>query len=757
MLLNYSKNLTEEQKIVVQNIADKCNILFDTAKILFQRKVDTIEKVNNFLNPSKKQFNNPFLLNGMKSAVERIMLAKTKGQNVLVFGDYDVDGVCASTILYKTLQELDISCKVVVPEREDGYGLNLKLINEINKDFKIDLIITVDCGVSDKEIIENLMQQGIEVIVTDHHEAPLELPNCTVINPKISGQEYPFTFLCGAGVAYKLAVALMGKGADKFLDYVALATIADSMELIEENRAIVYEGLKLINNCTREEFRMLAGEKVKTFTAQSLAFNIAPKLNAGGRMGDANTSLSLLLAKTSAERYSLAIKLNAYNLARQNGTDEIFKKAREIILQNKYYNDNVIMVYGENWNSGFIGIVASKLVEEFNRPVIVFAKIDGNLKGSCRSVDGINIHEVLTNFENLTLCFGGHSQAAGVTIRKEDFEKFRLALNEYVGKLLTKEIEPTKINVESLVNNKFSLRFAKEIERLEPFGMANPKPLFATEVYQNEIRLLKSGTNHYTFNSSALELLYFSAKEDVNLISYPIKKTIVFETNVSTFKDKEFLKGYVRQIIPCFSNLSVLKPYVLKEQLKQLKTSEITAKNVEIATANDVHPNGYGTVYAISNVDNLEKYEELKNLPIYLFNSERKDFKNIIIIAPNSIPDGYEKLVYLDLPLYYVNTTAKSSCFANVDGRKILSQLNIGRETFSNCFRRIEKLCGIEYNNCIINLQEDNVNQLIFCAEVFEELGIFYNNYGTFAKDEKVKSALTNSNIYNKISALKGE
>ncbi len=757
MIVNYGINLNQEEIALVENIAKECNILFDTAKILYERKIDTIEKVNNFLNPSKKQFNNPFLLNGMQDAVERINLAKVKEENVLVFGDYDVDGVCASTILYKTLREMGLHAKVIVPERENGYGLNLEIINNINETFKIDLIITVDCGVSDKDSIESLFAMGIDVIVTDHHEPPAILPNCTIINPKISGQEYPFSYLCGAGVAYKLAYALVGKMANKFLDYVALATIADSMELIEENRAIVCEGLKLINKSPREEFKLLAGEKVKTFTAQTLAFNVAPKLNAGGRMGDANLSLSLLLAESSMEKYSCAVKLNAYNLARQNGTEEILKNAREIILRNKYYKDNIILLYGENWNTGFIGIVAAKLVEEFNRPVIVFAENEGNLKGSCRSIDGINIYEVLCNFQHLTLSFGGHAQAAGVTIKKEDFEEFRTKLNEYIKNIITTELLVTKINVEKVVNEKFGIRFARELEMFEPFGVANPKPLFATEIFKEDVRLLKTGTNHYTFNSSALELIYFSAKEDLNLIGYPLKKTVVFESNISTFKDREYLKGYVKQIIPCYNNLTELKPYVLREELKQLKNNEIALNRLEPATEKDLEPIGYGTIYALSDVDNLARYKELKNLPIYLFNCTRKDYKNVIIIAPNFIPEGYEKVVYLDEPFYYLNTNIKSVCFNQINGKKALNEINTDRETFSNCFRRLEKFCGMEYNTCIINSKEENISQLIFCNEVFEELGIFYENFGRYEKDSSVKSSLTNSNIYNKVSLLKGE
>ena len=213
MFINYSKKLQTEEVFKIHEISNQCGILFDTARLLYTRKIDTPKKAKQFLNPSKNNFYNPFLLSGMQSAVERIQEAKDYQQSVLIFGDYDADGICATTILYNCLLELGIRARYVVPEREDGYGLNLDIIKNLNNQQPIDLVITVDCGISEFENIRFLQENNIDVIVTDHHEIPEQLPNCVLINPKLPNQEYPFDGLCGAGVAFKLGSALIGESA----------------------------------------------------------------------------------------------------------------------------------------------------------------------------------------------------------------------------------------------------------------------------------------------------------------------------------------------------------------------------------------------------------------------------------------------------------------------------------------------------------------------------------------------------------------
>ena len=401
MQIVYDGIINKEEGGVISALAVKCGLSFDTARLLYCRKIDTEEKIKAFLNPDKSGFISPFLLNGISDAVERIIKASENKENVFIFGDYDADGVCATSVLYYCLRKIGIKAKCFVPEREDGYGLNVDIISRFNQENKIDLLITVDCGISDREKVEEIKKLGIDVIVTDHHEPPEILPDCITINPKIAGQRYNFTELCGTGVAYKLGYAVIGDLADEYLDLVALATVSDSMELVGENRNIVSEGLKLFNSNMRYAFKAILGDNDKAVTAQTLAYNLAPKINAGGRMGDANCSLKLFLSESMGETADLAEKLKAYNLNRQIACDEIYREAKAMAISTGAVKNPIIMVYNKEWKTGFIGIAAARLVEEYARPTIVFAESGGFLKGSARSVDGINVHDVIASAKDV--------------------------------------------------------------------------------------------------------------------------------------------------------------------------------------------------------------------------------------------------------------------------------------------------------------------------------------------------------------------
>ena len=563
MKIVYGKNLTEEEISVVSNIALECGVLFDTARLLFYRNVDTVEKAKVFLNSNKNRLHNPYLLDGVREAVDRLILAKEKGQNVLIFGDYDADGVCATAVLYNALKDFGIIAKKTIPEREDNYGLNLNIVNKFNDEERIDLLITVDCGISDSDKIEEIKKLGIDVIVTDHHEPPEELPDCIKINPKINGQAYPFKELCGAGVAYKLSYALIGEKANKNLDFVALATIADSMDLVGENRDIVKEGLKLFNDrkTLRLPFKYLLGDYNREVTAQTLAYTIAPRINAGGRMGDALTALSLFTSSNPNEIFDLAVKLENYNNQRQVECDKIYKEAKEKISREKRDSDSVILIADDNWRTGFIGIVAAKLVEDYARPVIVFAGCEGYYKGSARSVEGFNIYDAINAQKDILITFGGHSQAAGVSVSKENFSLLRERINEYIKVEDVNLTVEQKIYAEWEIDKPIDIRFAKELELLEPFGVGNRRPLFVTKVNEVEAKALKVGSPHYSFLSPYLEILNFNGEKDVEKLSFPIEKSVLFELNLSTFKQRESLKGYLRNIVLEFNDSDEELPY----------------------------------------------------------------------------------------------------------------------------------------------------------------------------------------------------
>ena len=306
-------DLTNEQLNIAGEISEKLNVSLSLAKILLGKGIDTVEKAARFLSPGKNNFLSPFLLKDMSVAADRLTRARDNGETVVVFGDYDADGICASTVMYRALTEFGIEdVFAVIPERAQGYGLTHDLVEETLEEYNPDLVVTVDCGVSCRDEITYIEDVGIDVIVTDHHELPDELPDCPLINCKRKDQDYPFDGLCGAGVAYKVAYALLGEKADKYLDLVTVATIADSMPLTSENRDIVAEGLKLIKTSPCAPLKtLLTLSGLKEISSTGLAFTLAPRINAAGRMGNAHCALDLMLSDSEDEAREICIRLNA--------------------------------------------------------------------------------------------------------------------------------------------------------------------------------------------------------------------------------------------------------------------------------------------------------------------------------------------------------------------------------------------------------------------------------------------------------------
>ena len=757
MKIIYGKELTSEQNSIVTEMANQCGILFDTARLLFYRGIDSIDKAKAFLNPGKHGFINPFKLNGMQAAVNRITQAKEQNQSVLIFGDYDADGICATTVLYFCLKEFGITARLTVPEREEGYGLNVNKVKELSSQEKIDLLITVDCGISDYDKIEQIKAFGIDVIVTDHHEPPEILPKTVCINPKIAGQSYGFTELCGAGVAYKLGNALIGEAADKYLDFVCLATVADSMDLTGENRDITVEGFKIFNDkkTLRKPFKLLLGDTHREINSQTLSYAIAPRVNAGGRMGDAAAALRLFIQTDENKIFDLAAKLSEYNVARQLECDKIYHQAKNKIIEQKLTEKDVILVADDNWKAGFVGIVAAKLVEEFSRPVIVFAGHDGYYKGSARSVEGFNIHDAITATKDLLIAFGGHSQAAGVSVSKENYAQLDFALNEYVRQNGINIDVTQKIFAEWNVDKPISLRFAKEIEYLEPFGIGNRRPIFSVTVGAVNSLPLKSGSPHYSFKTPVLEMLEFNGEKHVQPLALPVDKKIVFEINLSNYKGRESVKGYVRNVCPEYGDFSTVRLHIFNnETTRLLNDCEVVVDELETAQL----CSSKRALYLVSDPDNIKEYPELSSLPLSLFTPSGSGSE--IIVSPIAIPNGYDRVIYLDKPMQYLDNKGKSYRLKNLIGYKTIDGLNTDRGEFARIFSKLVAISGRAFKDCvnfvISNLADEDLYQALFVVKVFLELNIFKIEKGRFIYDQKVKNALTNSKLYSKIYSLKG-
>ena len=439
----------------------------------------------------EEELSDPMLLTDMDKACARILEAIDKEQTIVVYGDYDVDGVTATALLYQHLKGMGASVKCMLPSREgDGYGLSKNAIQSIH-DKGCQLIVTVDNGISALEEAEFAASLGVDLIVTDHHLPHDALPKAVaVVDPRRADDHSPFKGLCGAGVAFKLCAALDGCPPEEMLDYcgdlAAVGTVADVMPLTGENRTLVKAGLKLLQQTDRPGISALleeVGLEGKPITAENVSYAIAPRINAAGRMDNAVTALQLVLCEDEERAEELAHKLNEINVARQETEQEIVKAAQEQLdAEPAILEDRVILIWGRDWHPGVIGIVASRLVEKTGRPVIVVSVDEhGEGKGSGRSVQGFNLHECIASCEDILLRYGGHAMAAGLSVREENLPALRRRLNEWAARECAVLFTPPLECDLSIHLDRITVESVRRLEQLAPYGAENPTPVFVLE------------------------------------------------------------------------------------------------------------------------------------------------------------------------------------------------------------------------------------------------------------------------------------
>ena len=490
----------EQEKI--NEISNKYNITKLLAQILVNRGITEEKEIRTFLEPTRNDFYDPFLLPDMEKAVDRIIEAINNQEKVMIFGDYDVDGITSVTVLKKFLKERGLETGYYIPNRlEEGYGLNKEAVEEIIEQ-GYTLIITVDCGISGIEEIEKCNKLGVQTIVTDHHEQGENIPNAyAVVDAKRKDNKYPFRELAGVGIVFKLIQAistklnLEEKEYLKYLDIVAVGTISDIVPLINENRVIAKLGLMLIKMTKNIGLReLIIASNYKQIDSNTISFGIAPRINACGRMGHQEEALKLFLTDNIVEAKEITNKLNKYNSERQEKEGNIFKQALEKLQTENIENRNTIVLGGDNWYHGVIGIVASKLIESFFKPTILVCFEGEEGKGSGRSIPSFDLHEALSYSGNYLEKFGGHAMAVGLTLKKENFESFKEKFEEFAEQKNIKQIIPTiKIDCE-ISKNDLKLETVEELKKLEPFGEKNQRPCFVYKGLKiNSIRALSEG------------------------------------------------------------------------------------------------------------------------------------------------------------------------------------------------------------------------------------------------------------------------
>lgn len=562
------------KKADFNGIAEKYHISPMLARIIRNRNVVDDDGIDSFLNGTVEGMHNPAQLKDIEKAADRIMKAIENEENIRVIGDYDIDGICSSFILQKAFELMGAIVDVKLPDRvADGYGLNISLIDRAKND-GISLIVTCDNGIAASREIEYARTIGIDVVVTDHHEVPYECadgseekhyilpPAIAVVDPKRKDCEYPFKGICGAMVAYKLVVYMVQnccevntitpKAMEEFLVFAAIATVGDVMELLNENRTAVRHGLAAVSTCDNKGLKALievTGLNKDSITAYHIGFVLGPCMNATGRLDTAERALGLFNTADYEQAVVIAQELKELNESRKNMTVMFAEKAIEWASKPENAQDKVLVVYLEECHESLAGIVAGRVRERFYKPAIVLTKGAEGIKGSGRSIDDYNMFEELSRVKHLFTKFGGHKMAAGLSMSEEDIDELRILLNENCN--LTQEELTEKFVIDiPLPIGYATLEFAEEIERLAPFGVGNPKPLFAQKDVpidnikiigknQNVLKLILSGTDAQG-NMKKIEAVMFNdAQAAYDVLVSRDTVSILYQIDINSYMGRK--------------------------------------------------------------------------------------------------------------------------------------------------------------------------------------------------------------------------
>ena len=561
---NFKSSLLEPSRI--NEFSKRFSISYVMSAVLLNRGIESEEQLRKYLTKPLDGIHNPLLLPDMEKAAQRIIKAIEEKEKIVIYGDYDGDGVTSTAVLYHFLFENGADVEYYIPDRfSEGYGLNIKAINRISKK-GTKLLITVDCGITSVGEVELAKAQGMEVIITDHHTCKEKLPNAAaVVNPKRPDSEYPFRCLAGVGVTFKLVLAmtiLMKKNTTEcFNKYVSLAevgTIADIVELQGENRIIADRGIKRLSSESGEGIRALleiCGAADKPINSTTVAFMLAPRINAAGRMESASVAEELLLSESHIDAHRLATQLDGLNRQRQSIEKDMYSDAVKMLRENPALcEQRVIVLAHENWHHGVIGIVASKITELLYKPCILISVDEkGKGKGSGRSVEGINLFEALTACEDCLTQFGGHALAAGLSLDAENIEEFNSKINTYVAEQVPKEPQKT-LDLDCTVPTSFvTIENARLLERFEPFGMSNEKPVFALcGVRVIEAASMGADDKHLRIkidlNGREVEAVGFSFGTYAKYLTPGRMIDIAFNLDINTFRGNEKVQLILKDI-----------------------------------------------------------------------------------------------------------------------------------------------------------------------------------------------------------------
>ena len=653
------------------------NIDRDILNLLYNRNIKDSEEIHNFLNTSLDNIHSPLLLKDVDKAVERVLKAKENGEDIWIYGDYDVDGITSTSLCYLALSELGISPKYYIPLRDEGYGLNKEAMDYI-KSQGGKVIITVDCGISAHPEIEYANSLGLDIIVTDHHEINNGNPPAyAVINPKREDNEFPYKYLAGVGTAFMLIYALfdkLGKKEDlyKYLDIVAIGTVADIVPLLEENRIFTKFGMEQLNRSHWLGISMLIKKifedyQTRKFSTYDIGFIIAPIFNAAGRLEDAKRAVELFIEKDHRVCTEIINELLNNNSERKEIQETILERAIFKIENEKLFENSVLVVAEEGFHHGVIGIVASKILDRYYKPTIIMEikPEEGIATASCRSIEGFNMIEALNSMKELFVKYGGHAGAAGFSIKIENIDEFSRRINEYAKKNIPESslIKPVKLDI-TIPAYKISYDFIDKISLLEPFGFGNPSPLFALNNCEiSGLRPIGKEKTHTMFNvkKDNLEIkncVWFNSDDVFSEVASITHADIAFKLKLETYKDRYQYKMYVEDMqLPSHKENLYERYYSLYNTVFPIETVIYTRKNLENSELKLVYHD-----YEVDVTLNRNYLTTLDNQTSYLLLELRKNYGYNFKVSIKDIilkDENYNVHIVIDRDYEFVSYSLK--------------------------------------------------------------------------------------------------
>lgn len=735
-----------------------------------------------YLNPSLDNLRDANNLTDMSLAVKKIKDAIADNKKILVYGDYDSDGICASTILYLHLKNLGANVDVFIPNRfENGYGISVDAIEIILSDYQPDLIVTVDLGITAVEEVEIIKQEGVDIVITDHHLPLDEVPDCILIDPKYNNEKYGFDGLCGAGVAYKLVEALSGREeANKFLDIAAIATVGDIVPLVDENRVIAKFGIDKINSgdCLPSLKFIKDKLEIEKLTSTDISFKIVPRLNSCGRMDNALKVFEFLIQTEKNELESHYAEIESDNNLRL-ATIEKSNKLIDKLLQNNNFNKPSILLTGD-FHEGTVGIVASRIVHDFNKPTIIFAKTEnGTLKGSGRSIESIDLHKIIATMADKLVNFGGHKMAVGLEIEEDYFEEFKKELNEKIIEVSKPEdfiIKHKESDIE-LTEDDLDGSFSKQLDLLEPFGEANEKPKLSINQGKMIIQPINEKVfKHYKcFTRKNNALVAFNSYKESLICKSEFEKKIFVDLNTTYFRGKEQRVCYLKSVEIQEPRFNEDKTEDFLSAIYNLYYSVFDFNNNEkYHLENDLKKiikqkfaeSTYGTIVVATSNEDLQIIREL-GLEQYISYEPFKNSQNVVVCYPRQIYNlkdvqGYKNIIFLHR--YFENEhlyfSQSLDVYENDKKLDLPETLSGDRMVFAKIYKLISSFTSLKSNDILdfcekLAIKDTSVSscQILFSTCVFMELNFIefdeILNQMTLLKSKKAE--ITSSKFYKTI------